>query len=104
MTSFAVKEQFSENQDLMDQAISIVFYEKAPDKRAYDFLVWREKITDPAHALNKSPLLTLMVLDTWLACDDNNQNTPEAKHWTRQLLDACGLWAWPLNSSATELY
>lgn len=90
--------------DLTDQAMGLVFYDQFTPERAFAWLTWREGIADPAHSLNKNPLMTLMVLDKWLRSDPLHAGLPQATPWTRQVLNASATWKWPTNSSSTELY
>ena len=88
----------------MALAMGMVFYNQFTNEHAHNWLAWREDVTDPEDSLNKSPLMTILVLDKWLAGASENQTSFDAQRWTEQLLDACVAWDWPTNSSSTELY
>lgn len=91
-------------EDRTSEAMGLVFYEQYSHERAYSWLAWREGVIEPEHSLNKSPLSTIMVLDKWLSQNALHAQSREAQRWTEQLLAACAAWAWPPNSTSTELY
>ena len=85
-------------------AMAMVFYDEFTNEKAHAWLAWRETVTDPEDSLNKSPLMTILMMDKWLAGSPENHRSLDALRWTRQLLGACVAWNWPTNSSSTELY
>ena len=86
-------------------AMDIAFYEKFNEKKTYAWLSWRETIIDPTNSLNQNPLLTILVLDKWLAAKNyGDPKNLDTRRWVQQLFNACVAWNWSENSTSTEPY